>query len=306
MSIADVDATFAADKFEFFTDLQIWPIQGELAFEGWLGNFPAPDRDLALHLFNAFQFFSEPLTTQILRSAVLSVSRVAAANVGSLSARRDQWQQFLDRAVLTSPTGEDPNPSDSGNMFARKARKYLDFPEKSVMFPKEALDRCRADPTTPLVFVDDFAGTGEQFITTWRRTYDFGGHQGSFASTLRPNGIAVYYCPAFCTSFAEQRIRGECPGVRVLAGHVLPAVYSLIASDSVLWPDRLRAQAREFVKRHSLALGLPDTNGRATNDWQGFWRLGLGVAFYDRNVPDATIPLFYHEAAGWQPLIRRR
>jgi hypothetical protein len=49
---------------------------------------------------------------------------------------------------------------------------------------------------------------------------------------------------------------------------------------------------------------MPDTDGAVVNDWQGFHKLGLALAF-QHCVPDATLPLFYWEHNEWHPLIRR-
>jgi hypothetical protein len=58
------------------------------------------------------------------------------------------------------------------------------------------------------------------------------------------------------------------------------------------------------VKAVSARIGIPDSGGAVVNDWQGFHCLGLSLAFYD-SVPDATLPIFYWEENGWNPLIKK-
>jgi len=77
-----------------------------------------------------------------------------------------------------------------------------------------------------------------------------------------------------------------------------------LANDSIFWPDPLKHGANEAIKKASLRAGLPDTGGAKVNDWQGFYKLGLALGFYN-SVPDATLPIFYWEKNGWKPLIRR-
>jgi hypothetical protein len=47
---------------------------------------------------------------------------------------------------------------------------------------------------------------------------------------------------------------------------------------------------------------MPDENGNNVNDWQGFHRLGLALAF-EHGAPDATIAMLRWNANNWQPLI---
>jgi hypothetical protein len=155
------------------------------------------------------------------------------------------------------------------------------------------------------VFVDDFVGSGSQLINTWHRQYlTYAGVSRSFCDAARLGSSTFYYCPLICTSLGMRNIRRHCRDLRIEPAHLVTPSYSLIARQSSQWPAHLLSTAREFIKRVSLRAGIPDTKGRDVNDWQGFRKLGLAVAFY-HSVPDATIPLFYWEKDDWQPLIRR-
>jgi len=79
---------------------------------------------------------------------------------------------------------------------------------------------------------------------------------------------------------------------------VLPKEYSAIDPNSILWPSHLVSGAARFLERVSVSAGIP------ADQWRGRHDLALAIAFSD-SVPDATLPLFYWEQDGWQPLIRR-
>ena len=66
----------------------------------------------------------------------------------------------------------------------------------------------------------------------------------------------------------------------------------------------MRAEGQAWIADASRRGGVPDTNGAQPGDWRGFAKLGLALAF-EHGVPDATLPLFYWDGPGWEPLMRR-
>jgi hypothetical protein len=161
-------------------------------------------------------------------------------------------------------------------------------------------------PGIPIIFLDDFVGTGLQFETTWTRRHILAdGLEMSYEMLAREAGAAsLYYCPLLVTSVGLQSIQDRCKGVIVSPGHVLGPRYSALAADSVLWPRELLGGAAAFIKRTSLAAGMPDTAGSAVNDWAGFHGLGLALAFA-HGTPDAALGMFSWSENGWRPLVKR-
>ena len=260
--------------------------------ERWLDNFLEDEIDHALYLLNAFMYYAPPLVDQIFRTAIRSIGR---------SMTRSQWEEFLSNLLVTIVSGEEPNVTDSGYVFARKARD-LGIPQERIVYPEEACKRVQYGFNGPVVFVDDFVGSGNQFIQTWSRPnlnpYD------SFAALATTFQAKFYYCPAFCTEFGLEQINRECSAVTVSPGVFMPNKYGVLAPDSVVWPRRLKSSAEEFVRSVSERAGIPDTDGTEPNDWRGFASLGLTIAFQD-SVPDATLPIIYWEQNDWCPLMRR-
>ena len=224
---------------------------------------------------------------------------------------RDQWTDFLGNVLVTLVTGEEPNVTDSGHIFARKARS-LGIPQERIMGPEEALNQIQRGFDGAVVFVDDFVGSGSQFTKTWCRT--FRTPYESFRALSSASQAKFYYCPAFCTQFGPafctqfglNRIKCVCPEVTLNPGVLIPDNYGALDPHSIVWPSRnLRSTAEaHFLRSASARAGIPDTGGMKPDDWRGFASLGLTIAIED-SVPDATLPIIYWDKNDWRPLMRR-
>lgn len=289
----DLTPEILIEKYEYFSSIGIWPSKVDLDPERWLGNFLPGEVEHAIYLLNAFMYFDSALVDQIFSTAIRTVGRWMTA---------EQWKEFLDTLVVTIVTGEEPSVTDSGHLFARKARS-LGIPQERIINPQQANDLIQRGFDGPVVFVDDFVGSGNQFKTTWHRPnrtqFD------SFKDLAPLFRAKFYYCPAFCTEFGLQQIESECPEVTVSPGVFIPNNYGALDSDSVVWPTRLKSTSEEFIRSASERAGIRDTGGTEPDDWRGFASLGLTIAFED-SVPDATLPMIYWEQNGWRPLMRRK
>ena len=288
----DLTRDYLIGKCEYFSSIGIWPSRVVLDPERWLDNFLEEEVEHALYLLNAFMYFASALVDQIFSTSIRTIGRWMT---------RDQWKEFLGSLLVTIVTGEEPSVTDSGHLFARKARS-LGIPEERIISPEQTCDRIQHGFNGPVVFVDDLVGSGNQFIRTWHRThltkYD------SFISLASIFPAKFYYCPAFCTEFGLKQIKSECPEVTVSPGIFIPDNYGALAPNSIVWPSRLKSTAEEFIRSASERAGIPDTGGATPDDWRGFASLGLTIAFED-SVPDATLPIIYWEQNGWRPLMRR-
>lgn len=296
-----VNEDFVLAKCSNFVDFQIWPLTANLNPPLWLRNFPSDEQEYAIHLLNSFMYYSDVLVTHLSRSAFQNVSALLSTPPTFLE-RQAAWSSFLGSVLITYVTGEDPNPTDSGHGYARKIRK-LGIDEGKIGAPEKVLERAMHAARADIVFVDDFVGSGQQFIKTWYRKYDVLGAATSFASLAAAMPIRAFYCPVFCTEYGAGEISRECPTVTLCPANLLSNRYSAFASDSLIWPDSLRAGAEEFIRVASARAGIPD-NGGGVDDWRGFHKLGLTLAISD-SVPDATLPIFYWEQNGWHPLLPR-
>lgn len=290
------------DACNHLVDFQAWSTD-KIDAAGWIGNFAVSERRLAAALLSRFTFYSDHLVDQLFQAAFQALSNSIRGEWKPFEAARVEWRDFCDRALVTVIQGERPNPSDSGFTFARKARQVLGMREDQLVHPSEAVLAVLNKSDRPIVFVDDFVGSGEQFRRTWRRTYPLSnGSAASFESVSKP-GAAFYYCNAMTTAHGRRRIREIAPEVLVSAGNIVADDHSLTSPRSALWPPGMREEGVAFIREVSGRLGFSEANG-AEDDWEGFHKLGLGLAF-EHSTPDATLPIFHTDRFGWVPLVRR-
>lgn len=293
-NVVEVTRRFVSQKVEYFTDIHVWPSE-RIDVDGWLGNFVDPDIPHAAQLLNAFVFFNARTTGELFRAAFHGLSRVVGIGEESFEQSQRSWNRFLSRVIVTRITGEQPSDADSGFAFVRLARDLLAIEEDQILSPGEALEAA-AGSDRPIVFVDDFVGSGNQCNQTWKRSYTLSnGQQRSFAD-LGTGKNQIFYVPLVCTEMGQRSILDSCRGLRLLPVHLLPKTFSALHPTSVLWPENLLPTGAAFIERVCVAAKIPG--------WRGFHDLGLAIGF-EHCVPDATLPMFTWASANWKPLVRR-
>jgi hypothetical protein len=291
-------------KCSYFTRAQLWPISNQLAPRAWLANFRSSEEEYAVHLLNAFSYFSSTLVRQMFASSFQNLSRTIASGSGPFITLASNWHRFVDDCIVTYVTGEVESPTDSGFIFARLCRDYLGIEESQILSPADAIKTLVRSGPRPVIFVDDFIGSGNQFITTWQRAYPCNGSSQSFESLASILPIPFFYVSIFATAVGASSIRSSCPGVHLSLANELDERYSLLHPDCPFWPQRLRATAANVIKEVSLRAGIPDENGASVDDWQGFHKLGLALGF-EHGIPDATLAIFRWRSHNWVPLRRQ-
>lgn len=288
---------------EFYTreifDLSVW--SRKISPRDWLSNFDGQEYYLAQKLVETFLFFSNDITESLLFSAFMDI-----CNIFECENRQILWNNFLNTYNITCIEGENSNPSDSGYYCLRKMRQLFNIDEDRILYTETAKKYLRENPNNPLVFVDDFIGTGNQFI----KTYSNQTPETSFLSIVKKARIRsginanIYLCCALATTYAIEKITSLYPEVKIICGSVIPDSYNIVKSGNLFWEKELHLDLIDFIKRKSFELGYEDCDGDI-NDWRGFGKLGLGVAF-EHSTPDATLPLFYHQKDGWLPLVEKK
>lgn len=282
-------------------EIGVWPSSERMNFRAWLANFKKEERPFAFNLLNVFIYYNENLVDALFRAAVQRLSVPMVHSATSVQDARNRWRRFLASVQITYVQGEDPNPTDSGQLFARKARQVLGIDQKQITDPKQVPPALLQKPGSSVIIVDDFVGSGNQMIETWHRSYgSTAGQPDTFAGAVQ-NGASVYFIPVVATRYGLDKIESECSGLMISPAHVLDDRYSLTAPDSILWPDALKPDALSFLRNASRRAGIVD---ECEFGWRGFHDLALALAFH-HSVPDATLPLFFWNRNGWKPLIAR-
>jgi hypothetical protein len=305
VSLPDYRA-YVLDKCKTAIEFQLWPPEMESRLEPWLANFEPHEQEHAYYLLGSFLFFSEKLVRQMFLAAFHDLSSRVRKNGRSIIGERPAWRHFFDRVIITQVMDEHPSPADSGHIFARHARDLIGIDQAQIVSNQEALQILLAQRDRPVVFVDDFVGSGHQFITTWTRSHNIAGANGiSFkriAASQPQDRMFFAYCPALCTSFGASEIQKHCPEVIISPGNFVSAKYSALANDSIIWPRHLMSSAFNFVEQVSRRAQIPDSDGDV-GDWRGYKKQGLCLAF-NHGMPDASLPIFSWSKNGWNPLVR--
>lgn len=297
-----ISEEFVFTKCNYFVDVQIWPRETKLNPQGWLDNFHSSERDHAIHLLNAFLYYSNELTDELFKAAFQTLSTKIVGTNSPFVVAEAQWDRFRDSLLVTHVTGEDPNNSDSGFTFARKARQILRIDEANLKTPEQALALLASEGPRPVLFVDDFVGSGDQFVKSWKRSNTLqDGSTMSFERYGSVRGASFFYCPLFCSPVGRIAIQKECPDVVLSPAHFLSERYSAISDDSIIWPDHLKPTARDFLEQASERAGIQNFSDVP---WTGYQNQGLTIAFA-HGIPDATLPIFYFNENGWIPLMAR-
>ena len=297
---------FVLAKFDYFLEVHLLPIQNLLNPRRWLENFRKSEMDHAVHLLNAFLYYSEVLVDEMFVSSIHDLSNVVRPPDSSYSNALKIWQSFMDEVIITYVPEEIPRTIDKGIGYAKKAQHLLSIPKERILSPEDALRKICTRPLRKVIFVDDLVDTGVPFKKIWKRKIKLDNNLTvSFEDISHEQVCNFFYCPLICTEEGKAHIERHCAGIIFRPVHLLPPDYSVLAEDSIIWPPHLLPTAIDFLKTVSKRAGIPDSNGLEVNDWRGFGKLGLTVAFAHA-IPDATLPIFSWNENGWKPLVQKK
>ena len=229
-------------KCEVLQRSGMWPSSPRIRPAAWLGNFLNEDKRLAALLLDRFVYCDEKTVNSMLQSAWNSIGD--GFPKGTLVSPPATLLNALKNAVITPIEGESPSPTDSGNLICRKARQVLGIPDSNVKTPAIALEHAIKGNT--IVFFDDFIGSGDQFLTTWSRTYP-SGH--SFQKVQNTNNFTAIYITLVTTDFGLNNIQRSAPKVAVCPAHTLDNksnLFGLIA-EGIFQEEEILS----FLKRYS-------------------------------------------------------
>ncbi len=289
----NVAASDVLKRVRFLSDLGLWAaLPREADPKGWLANFEDPeDQRLAVVLLRSFIYASREIVDHLVLSAI--------QNVYTLLENPDpvKWEKFLDGVLLTYPTRDQLDVAASGHLFLRLARDEAGFREDQLVDPRDLVERVLSfDEPRTVLFIDDIAASGSQFIDTLLRRSS--AESTSIADLVSAGRIArAYYAPAIATSYALRQIRELTPVWNVKAAHLLTGEYS--ASDPLtrLVRPEMRSSLDPFLRKYA------DRAGYSSEEPYGYHRLGLAIAF-EHKIPDSTLPIFRSSHKDWNPLFR--
>jgi hypothetical protein len=293
----DVYIEEVISKCEAFKKANIWPTEQILKPRTWLNNFDNnSDKYIAAVLLNHFIFYNEQLTNRLLKSSFESICDGYPKGPNSLSP--NILLDALKNAVYTLVEGERPNVTDSGYIMCRKARQLLNIPETFIVNISDAQSHASRGGT--VVFVDDFIGSGDQFMTTWEKSVD----NISFKNLQLSTNFVAIYVALVSTHTGLNRIRSEAPSVAVCLTHVLNED---VTFRTIGVGTPLQNSIVEFLKKYSNSLTPREDYMARNSAWKAFGYKEKGLLLgFSHSIPDATLPIFWSPGIGnWEPLIER-
>ena len=203
-------------------------------------------------LLDRFNYYNERLTERLLVASYNSLAD--GIPKGPAAPERNILLAALADAAFTPVEGERPNRTDSGNLMCRIARQVLKIPENRIFDPLDALDHARTG--NPVVFLDDFIGSGDQFITTWqalRRQQQ----PRSFEEAYKVRPFTAIFISLVATDYGLQCIRRHAPTVAVSSAHIVDessTVREMKAAPTNPDPE-LALKIQEFLQKYALRTG---------------------------------------------------
>jgi hypothetical protein len=292
------------DRPDFFQRIQTWPINDELNYKGWLTNFSTPEeKKLASHILDFFMFYPRNMVNQMLKTAIGYCGKILVSHFSN-------WQHddFLRKCIYSFIPGETNNPTDSGHIYARKLRNELHIPQENIIYFNDLYSLLEKSSSTsiPVIFVDDFVGSGAQCDKAWNENR--GGKNNCTLSEIASTSDHIFiYAPLIANYKGFERINSKCKGLILTTCHILNYEYNLFKPQCICWKNenRLYTKGVELILSKSKEQGIPSNEGNNEVDIEGFDRQGLAIAFEDSGAPDAIPAFFYWCSSTWTPLVKK-
>lgn len=274
----------------------MWLPEPTLRPRAWIENFDDSDKILAAQLLERFVFYNQRLTDSLLKASFYSIAD--GLKKGPLAPPREQLLRALPKAVFTPVSGESPNPTDSGYFLCRRTRQVLGVDEAQIKATSEALQV--AANGCPVVFVDDFIGSGDQFLATWRDIST----GVSFEAIHQQVGFPAIYISLVGAEEGIAYIGKYAPAVAVCVTHKIDnrgTLWGIKSSDLSLY-NRLDSLLQKYLPRLT-----PNEQYMLKESYLTYGYKHRGLFFgFEHSVPDATLPIFWCRGTNnWEPLIER-
>jgi hypothetical protein len=299
------------NRCDFLADANVWPHRGAIDVRQWLKNFQGKfEHEVAHNLLEKFLFYPDRMTRELLRSAVRGIMPHLVDFSRPYAEVQARWKRIAEQMLVVPVRGEDSSDADSGYHYVRLMRDTVGIPEerlKSAPGIFELLSRpSKTDPFHIIVFVDDFVGTGSQFIKLWTQLHKISSQNISFKLLAQHQYTRFFYCPLVATSIGIEAIKNKCGDDVVLCpSYVLGPEYNALHPESRIWrTERLQQMGPKILADIAERVGMPDTDGNSVDDWQGYGKLGLGLVLND-SMPDACLGVFRYSSGNWHPLFNK-
>lgn len=248
---------------------------------------------LAAALLDNLIYRSKAQFQAMFESVLLSVRLPEFAHVHdtsfveSLSARVDPLVRF---APVIAP---DQPPTKSGPYVLRLLQRQFRMRDPWLIWPSQIVEV----PThVKYVFlVDDFTGTGEQFLEFWKK------QRLDEVIQARPD-IKVVLMAAAIHSNGIDSLRRAIPGLAIMHAELLGGQHHFATGTGLdLYREpELKKRIVGRLEEVCTVCGI----GQGRTGVYGWGELGLSYAF-EHATPNNTLPIYWFESDRWAPLLSR-
>ena len=241
----------------------------EQRIDRWLEQFMPGDRDLAARILDCVEFVTPEQMTAAFRSMLACIPGWHRDE----SRRQGKWR-FVAYSASAGESG------DSMLHKFRMANELTGRRYNELFVYKRDLIRQKIGPQDTVIFVDDFAGTGDQVCANWPEMQE-----------LLPQNPTIYLFLIAASTHARTRIANE------THLEVLPHI-ELTDGDNVFSP---RCSHFTPAERTTLVRYGKRADKRIP---KGYGDCGMVIVFA-HNCPNNSIPILHAYHREWEGLFRR-
>jgi hypothetical protein len=283
-------------RCRYLIGVNIWGGISLTRLEEWIGVFNTDaERYLAACVLDSLIYRS---TNQVKGLMTQLLQRGLPENLELLSHKgiQEDWQELLaqdnDPSIRMVPVlRDDDPPSKSGPMITRLYKHLVMTNDQWMIWPWQMTD-AELSHVRHFLLVDDFLGTGDQFIKFVKRT--------EFEKLIGDK--RVIYSPLIAHACGIAKVKEVYPDVVIVPAEVIDGDYNLFGKQSRLFIDgsnsleSAKAFYEEFFRRNNATISKDYLYGKG--------ELGLTLAF-EFSIPNASIPLLWSKKGSLKPLFER-
>ena len=289
-------ARLVITRCEDLARTRIWSAIDTLRLRGWLTNFNTPlEIYFAACVLDRLIYRSPEQTHSLIRHLFQRTLPDAESAISVRTA--PDWQAALksqsDPGVRLVPViRDDDPPTKSGPLVARLMKRHLDLNDKWMIWPWQ-IKRQRQRGIRTFIFIDDFLGTGDQFLKFSR--------QMRLPTAL--DGAVAIYTPLVAHANGVSTLREHLPWIHCAAVETLDESHGLFSPSHTHFANdgtNTPIAAREYYVKL-----MRSKRWEARCRWiLGYGELGLTFAFAHA-TPNASLPILWKRHRSRTPLFER-
>lgn len=277
----------------------LWKDINLRSIEKWTEYFESNEEKTLCGLLLDSLTFRSRVQTQALLSNIIEKS-IPQATLKSNITFNNSLQKILteqypgankDTIKIVPVISDMDPPTKSGPLVARLYKKEIGVNEKFMEWPWKLENH--ADTVKLVVFIDDFIGTGDQFLEFLDRFFPTGNFK---------DGTEYIYAPLGACQSGVSHIIENAPRIKICQSELIKKENYFFSGLSSRYKelddkfaDNLRLVYLEFLNK----VGLKSLKNKF-----GYGDLELTYA-YSHGTPNATLPIFWAANKNYQPAFSR-